>query len=86
MAILLVNMGSFGNPMANPLDAIEDKAEEDPILKDTNLDVYPEVAVEEPEAYNQYIFGPDFLNQDALKSIVRQHGLISLQTILSGKS
>ena len=37
----LVNMDTFGNPMPNPLDAIEDKTEEDKILDDENLDVYP---------------------------------------------
>ena len=37
----LVNMDTFGQPMANPLEAIEDKAEEDSILDDANLDVYP---------------------------------------------
>ena len=44
-------MDTFGNP----LDAIEDKAEEDQILEDANLDVYQE-AVEEPEVYNQCVF------------------------------
>ena len=39
--------------MLYPLDAIEDKAEEEKILDDTNLDVYPEASEEEPEAYNQ---------------------------------
>ena len=46
-------MDTFGNPMSNPLDAINDKAEEDQIIDDANLDVYPEATVEEPEAYNQ---------------------------------
>ena len=49
----LVNMDTFGTPMANPLDEIEDKAEEDNILDDANLDVYPEASEEEAEAYNQ---------------------------------
>ena len=40
---------------ANALDAIEDKAEEDQILDNANLDVYPEAVVEEPEAYNQCV-------------------------------
>jgi hypothetical protein len=34
-------MDTFGQPMANPLEAIGDKAEEDSILDDANLDVYP---------------------------------------------
>ena len=28
----LVNMDTFGNPMSNPLDVIEDKAEEDKVF------------------------------------------------------
>ena len=34
----LVYMDTFGQPMANPLEALEDKAEEDSILDDANLD------------------------------------------------
>ena len=49
----LVYMDTFGTPMANPLEAIEDNAEEDSILDDANLDVYPGALEEEPEAYNQ---------------------------------
>ena len=45
-------MDIFSQPMANPLEAIEDKAEEDSILDDANL-VGSE---EEPEAYNQCFF------------------------------
>ena len=37
----LVNIDTFGTPKANPLNAIEDNAEEDKILDDANLDVYP---------------------------------------------
>ena len=48
-----MNMDIYGTPMSNPLDAIEDKAEEDEILDDAYLDVYPEASDEEPEAYNQ---------------------------------
>ena len=69
----LVNMDTFGTPMANPLEAIEDKAEEDSILDDANLDVYPGASEEEPEAYNQCFFDSNFPDQDALKSIVRRH-------------
>ena len=68
-------MDTFGNPMAVPLDAIEDKTEEDQSSEDANLDFYPEAAVEEPEAYNQRFY-PDFLDQDALNSIVHLHGQI----------
>jgi len=32
-------MNIFGNPIPNPLDAIEDKAEIDKILNDANFDV-----------------------------------------------
>ena len=39
--------------MTNPLEATEDKAEEDSILDDANLDVYPGGSEESPEAYNQ---------------------------------
>ena len=56
----LVNMDTFGQPMANPLEAIEDKAEEDSILDDANLDVYPEGSEEAPEAYNQCFLTPVF--------------------------
>ena len=63
-------IGEYGH-IWNPLDAIEDKAEEDQILQYVNLDVYPEAAVEEPEAYNQCFF-----DQDSLKSIVRRYGQI----------
>ena len=65
-------MDTFGTSMANPLDAIEDKAEEDKILDDANLDVYPEALEEEPEAYNKCFFDPDFPDQDSLNSIVRR--------------
>ena len=47
----LVNMDTFGQPMANSLEALEDKADEDSILDDANLDVYP--GGSEEEAYNQ---------------------------------
>ena len=66
----MVDMDTFGQPMANPLEALEDKAKEDSILDDTNLDVYPG-GLEAPEAYNQCFFDPSFPDQDALKSIVR---------------
>ena len=38
----LVNIDTFGTPMTNPLDSIEDKAEEHKFLDNANLDVYPE--------------------------------------------
>ena len=50
----LVNIAILGDHMSNSLDAIEDKAEEDQILEDANLDIYPEAVVDETEAYNQY--------------------------------
>ena len=43
--------------MANPLDAIEDKAEEDKILGDANVDVYSEASEGELEA-NYQCFSP----------------------------
>ena len=46
----LVNMDTIGTPMANPLETIEDKAEEDSILDDANLFVYPGASEEELEA------------------------------------
>ena len=46
-------MDIFSQPMANPLEAIEDKAEEDSILDDANWDVYPGASEEAPTAYNQ---------------------------------
>ena len=52
----MVNIDTFGQPMANPLEATEDKAEEDNILDDSNLDVYPGGSEETPEAYNQCFF------------------------------
>ena len=52
----LVSMDTFGDPMANLLDAIEDKADEDSILDDANLDVYPGASEEESEAYDQCFF------------------------------
>ena len=70
------HMDTFGQPMANPLEALEDKAEEDAILDDVNFDVYPGGSEEAPEAYNQCFFDHSFPDQDALKSIVRRHGQI----------
>ena len=70
----LVNMDNYGQLMMNPLEDTEDKAEEDAILDDANLDVYPGGSEESPEAYNQCFFDPDFPDQEALKSIVRRHG------------
>ena len=49
----LVNMDTFGKHIANPLVAIKDKAEEDSIVDDANLDVFPGASKEEAEAYNQ---------------------------------
>ena len=72
-------MDTFGQPMANALEAIEDKAEEDSILDDANLDVYPGASSEEPGAYNQCFFETSFPDQDARKSIVRKHGQILFQ-------
>ena len=46
--------------MANPLDATEDKTEEEKSLDDTSIDVYPEALNEEPEAYNHCSSDPDF--------------------------
>ena len=56
----LVNMDTFGQPMTNPLETTEDKAEEDAILDDANLDVYPGGSEESPEAYNQCFLTPVF--------------------------
>ena len=53
-------MDTFGQPMTNPLEATENKAEEDAILDDANLDVYPGGSEEEPEAYNQCFLTPNF--------------------------
>ena len=75
----LVNMDTFGQPMTNPLESTEDKAEEDSILDDANLDVYPGGSEEAPETYNQCLFDSSFPDQDALKSIVRRHGKILSQ-------
>ena len=52
-SIRLVNTDTFRTPMTNPLDSIEDKAEEDKFLDDANLDLYSEALEDEPEAYNQ---------------------------------
>ena len=49
-------MDTFGQPMKNPMEATEDKAEEDSILDDANLDVYPWGSEESPEAYNQFFW------------------------------
>ena len=57
--------------MTNPLETTEDKAEEDSILDDANLDLCPGGSEEETEAYNQCFFDPSFPDQGALKSIVR---------------
>ena len=49
-------MDTFCQPMANFLEAIEDKVEEVSILNDANLDVIPRGSEEAPEAYNQFFF------------------------------
>ena len=49
----MVNIDTFGTPITNPLDSIEDKTEEDKFLHNANLDVYPETLEEKPEAYNE---------------------------------
>ena len=56
----LVNMDTIGQPMENPLEAIEDEAEEDSILDDANLDVYSGGSEEASEAYNQCFLTPVF--------------------------
>ena len=77
--ILSIWTDTFGTPMVKPLEAIENKAEEDSNLDDANLDIQPEASEEEPEAYSQCFFDPNFPDQDALKLIVRRHGQILFQ-------
>ena len=59
----LVNIDTFSNPMSSPLDAIEDKAEEDKILEDAKLDVYPEAAGGRARIVQSMFFDPDFSDQ-----------------------
>ena len=48
------NMNTFGVPISNPLDAVNDKDVDDKLLDDASIDVYPEGSEEEPEACNQF--------------------------------
>ena len=64
-----INMDSFGQPMTNPLEALEDKAEKDSILDDANLDVYPGGSEEAPEAYNQFFLTPVFRTKTRLSQL-----------------
>ena len=62
-SVRMVNIDTFGQPMTNPLEAVEDKADEDSVLDDANLDVYPGGSKEAPEAYTQCFLTPAFLTK-----------------------
>jgi len=55
------------------LKPTEDRAEEDSLLDDATIEVYPESKIEGLEPHNQCIFDPDFPDQ-FLRAIVERHG------------
>ena len=69
----LVNVDRFGTKLSNPLESTEDKAEEDRLLDDSNINEYPNSKIEELEPRYQCIFGPDFPYQNSITSIVRRY-------------
>jgi len=57
----------------------ENKAEEDNLLDDATIEVYPESKIEGLEPHNQCLFDPDFPDRKSLRSIVERYGQVLLQ-------
>jgi len=49
----MLNIDTFGTRLPNSLESTEDKAEEDRLLEDSNIEVYPDSRIEELEPHNQ---------------------------------
>jgi len=62
-SVRMVNIDTFGSKLSNPLESAEDKAEEDSLLDESTIEVYPESKVEGVEHHNQCFFDPDFPDQ-----------------------
>ena len=52
-SVRMVNIDTFGTKLSNPLESAEDKAEEDNLLEDSTIEVYPESKIEGREPHNQ---------------------------------
>jgi hypothetical protein len=52
-SVRMVNIDTFGTKLSNPLESAEDKAEEDNLLEDSTIEVYPESKIEGGEPHNQ---------------------------------
>ena len=71
-SVSMVNIDTFRTKLSNPLESTEDKAEEDRLLDDTTIEVYPESKIEGLEPHNQCFFDPDFPDQKSLREIVEK--------------
>jgi len=56
----MVNIDTFGTKLWNPFESTEDKIEEDKLLDDATIEVYPDSKIEGLEPHYQVIFDPDF--------------------------
>ena len=65
--------------LSNECKSGEDKAEDDKLLDDSTIVVYPESNVESVEPHNQCFFDPDFPDQKSLLAIVERHGQVLFQ-------
>jgi len=74
--VRMVNIDTFGTKLSNPLESTEDKAEEDNLLDDATIKVYPESRIEGMEPHNQCFFDPDFPDQKSLRAIMERHGQV----------
>ena len=52
-SVRMVNIDTFVTKLSNPLESIEDNAEEDKLLDDSTFEVYPGSKTEELELHNQ---------------------------------
>ena len=59
-SVRMVNIDTFGTKLSNPLEWTEDKAEEDKLLDDATIEVYPDSKIKRLDSHNQCFFDPDF--------------------------
>ena len=52
-SVRMVNIDTFGTKLSNPLESAEDKAEEDNLLENLTIEVYPDSKIEGGELHNQ---------------------------------
>ena len=79
-SVRMVNIDTFRAKLSNPLETTEDKyLEEDSLLDNATIEVYPESKIKGMKPHNQCFFDPDFPNQKSLRAIVERHGQVIFQ-------